>query len=119
MINGLHNGIQHVIIKIKGGYMKKKIKVVLLIIFGIGLVFSIYNISLWCIDNYHTKKVTKLIKEATVILENGNGLIEDEISNGPTYELVNKPDDLKAVLPTLAAFLSNYKNDDLDKNCKT
>ena len=39
------------------------------------------------------------------------------LANGDVtaIELQNKPDDLKAVQPTLAAFLSNYKKDDLDK----
>lgn len=74
--------------------MKKNIKMFLLIIFGIGLISSIYNISLWLIDNYHTKKVTKLIKDATIIIENDTDVKEDKTSNEPTYELVNKPDDL-------------------------
>ncbi len=57
------------------------------------------------------------------ILKNGQQVIFAllgvvyRLANGDitAVELKNKPDDLKAVSPTLATFLSNYKNDDLDK----
>lgn len=71
---------------------KRNIKIIFLIIFGIGLIFSFYNIILWTLDNYHTKKVSKLIEEATIILD--NDIKEDDISNEPTYELINQPEDL-------------------------
>lgn len=67
-----------------------------------------------------------LSDEQLEILKNGQQVIFAllgviyRLANGDVkaVELQNKPDDLKAVPPTLAAFLSNYKKDDLDKKLK-